>query len=371
MNREIMRVGRSSLLVGAAGMVLTAASCFGGGGGGGVIGGAGGSGGNSGSGGNGATTGSTGGSVSVSVTTGPSVTSGGVGPCTPGVACPDVAGSQCISLVDNSVASVFTLRMSDLTITAPPSLTKGLVKGVVMNGVTLNLASCNLNGGGTFSWLLQFDTATGKLKTGGALPAQDPTKGYSFVDKTILQGGNSFKVSPFTTTAIINNGVFASGLGGDVVMPVYLDLKGAAVILLPLHATKLTGKISADHDCIGQYNAKGLDPAGGCIADAMTPAFIGADGKADSDGKLDGYITLEEADSVIIDAIGQSLCVVLSGDAAVFGDGQNPAKCKRGADTKITFQGDWCNATNSATCKDSARLSANFSASGVRSPALP
>lgn len=316
-------------------------------------------------------TSTTGSGGSTSATTGSNTTSGGTDPCSPSAACPQVAASKCIGLADNSAAKAFTLRMANLTLTAPPALTKGLVKGVVQNGVTMNLASCNLNGGGTFSWLLQFDTATGMLKTGGGTPAEDPTKGYSFVDKTITQGGKDFKIAPFTASAPIgSDGAFAITMGANVTVPVYLDLKASAVVLLPLHDAKLTGVVSSDKNCIGQYNSKNLDPAGGCLADDKTPSFIGGDGKADSDGKLEGYITLEEADTVIVDAIGSSLCVILSGDPATFGDGKTPALCKRTA-AVIDFKGDWCDATNDATCKDSIRLAAGFSASSVKSPSTP
>ncbi len=303
-------------------------------------------------------------------TTGGGGGGGGTDPCSPAAACPQVPSSKCISLADNSAAKQFTLRMANLTLTAPPALTKGLVKGVVQNGVTMNLASCNLNGGGTFSWLLQFDTATGMLKTGGGKPADDPTKGYSFVDETIMQGGKAFKIAPFTTAAPIKGGAFAIAMGQDIIVPVYLNLKASAVVLLPLHKAKLTGTISADNNCIGTYNSKGLDPAGNCLADDKHPSFIGTDGKADSDGKLDGYITLEEADTVLVDAVGQSLCVILSGNTATYGDGKTPAYCKRTAG-KIDFQGDWCDASNDMACKDAVRLQANFSASGVKSPAAP
>ena len=85
------------------------------------------------------TTGS-GGSAATSSATGNNTTSGG-DPCSPPKVCPQVASSKCIALEDNSAAKSFTLRMANLTLTAPPSLTKGLVKGVVSNGVTMNLAS--------------------------------------------------------------------------------------------------------------------------------------------------------------------------------------------------------------------------------------
>ena len=154
---------------------------------------------------------------------GSNTTSGGTDPCSPPASsCPQVASSKCIALEDNSASKLFTLRMANLTLTAPPSLTKGLVKGVVQNGVTMNLAGCNLNGGGTFSWLLEFNTETGALRTGGGKPADDPTKGYSFVDETIMQGGKPFKIAPFTADAPITAGSWpecrrvhrADGLGG-------------------------------------------------------------------------------------------------------------------------------------------------------------
>ncbi len=315
---------------------------------------------------------STSGGGSASTSTGSNTTSGGE-PCSPAASCPQVAASECISLADNSKATNFTLRMSSLTLTAPLVLTKGLIKSVVGGGVGMNLASCNLNGGGTFSWLLQFDTAAGTLKTGGAKPALDPTKGYSFVDETVTQGGTPFKIAPFTAAAPIGkDGSFAVTMGASVIVPIYLDTKAMDVVLLPLHDAKLSGKVSADHGCVGKFNAAGLDPAGGCLPDDTNPLFIGADGKADTDGKLDGYITLEEADSVIVDKLSQSLCVILSGNSGMYGDGGMPvSKCKRDVNMKIVFQGDWCDKSNDMACKDSVRLGAGFSASGVASPAKP
>jgi hypothetical protein len=303
--------------------------------------------------------------------TGSNTTSGGTDPCSPPVSasCPQVASSACIALVDNSAAKQFTLRMADLTLTAPPSLIASTaIKGIIQNAVTMKLDGCNLSGGGTFSWLLQFDTATGKLTTGGAKPADDPTKGYSFVNEMITQNGTAFKIAPITADAAIKNGDFAIAMGQDVIVPIYLDAAAAGVVLLPLHAAKLSGKVSADNNCIGKYNSAGLDPAGGCVADDTHPAFIGtSDGKANSDGSLDGYITLEEADNVIIDVLKQSLCVVLSGDGTTYGDQGTPIeKCKRDAGNKIVLQGDWCSTTNDASCKDAMRLTANFSASAVK-----
>lgn len=310
------------------------------------------------------TTGSGSESTSASASTG---TGADPGACYPGGTCPQVAKSECVALVDNAASTKFSLRMSNLTLTAPAALTKGLVKGIVQTGVTMALPSCNLTGGGTFSWLLQFDTTAGTLRTGGGKPAKDPTAGYSFTDETVTQNGTPFKIAPFTAPAPIKEGAFAVTMGQDVIVPIYLDDTAKDVVLLPLHDAKLVGTVSANNNCIGKFNSAGLDPAGGCIADDANPLFIGKDGKADSDGKLEGYITLEEADKVIVDKLGQSLCVLLTGDAAQYGDGGSPlTKCKRDAAMKITFQGDWCHASNDKACKDSIRLGAGFSASSVK-----
>jgi hypothetical protein len=307
----------------------------------------------------------TGGGMSISTSGtggGTSTSTGGImDPCSPGGSCPGVK-SECLALTDYTDKTQFTLRMADLTLTAPPALSAGTVAGIFKSGITINLKECNLDGGGTFSWLLQFDTALGVLKAGGAKPTLTPTAGYSFVNEMI--GG--FAIAPLVTYAPIKDGKFTMAMGADLTIPIYLDAKATSVILLPLHAAKLSGTLSADNNCIGKYNSKGLLPADNCIGPKEIPAFIGADGKANSDGTLDGFITLEDADKVMVDLLKQSLCVILSGDSAQFGDGGTPLRCKRDAGGKIVFQGDWCTATNDAACKDAVHLVAGFSASGVK-----
>jgi hypothetical protein len=281
--------------------------------------------------------------------------------------CPEAVSSTCLELVDNGSASLFTLRMAHLNITAPTALTKGLVKGVIGNGVTPSLPRCELDGGGTFSWLLQFDTVSGKLRTGGAKPVDDPTKGYSFVDETVMVGGKSFKIAPATADAPIQGGAFAITTGHDVILPVYLDLLATSAVLLPLHDLKLTGRLSPHNNCIGKLSPKFFEQLGSCFPELKSPSFLGADGTIDSDGTIDAYFVLEEADTIDLEAVGQSLCVILSGDAATYGDGASPmAHCKRDAGAKILFQGDWCGATNNASCKDSVRFQAGFSASAIK-----
>jgi hypothetical protein len=249
--------------------------------------------------------------------------------------------------------------MSQIAITKPTVLAPGgLVGNLVADGVQMNLKQCNLEGGGTFSWLLQFDTAANKVRTGGAKPVSDPFGGYCFVNQIL--GG--IQVSPKEADAPISGGAFSADVG-DVTVPIFLDAAASTYVLMPLRQGKITGTLSEGNNCIGKYNADKLDPANSCLAEPPdTLQFENA-------GTLDGFITLEDADSVVITTPPQSLCVLLSGNAAMYGDGGMPAKCKRDMAGKIVFQGDWCEATNAAAdamCSDSAKLGAEFAASAVK-----
>jgi hypothetical protein len=298
-----------------------------------------------------------GGTTATTATTGTTSTTGGAA-CDPVAAeCREVT-SDCIALTDNTGASPFGLRMGQLTVTKPDVLAKGLVASTIANGVTMNLGQCNLAGGGTFSWLLQFDTMTNKLLTGGGKPTADPKAGYCFTDEMLM----GFQISPVSIDSALMGGSFSAKVG-DIIVPIYLDAMAKGVVLLPLKDGTLTGTLSADNNCIGKYNADTLDPANNCLAEPPDKlAFTNA-------GTLEGYITLEDADKVIVDSLSQSLCVLLSGDAVKYGNGMSPALCKRDAMMKIEFQGDWCDATKMAAaagCADSSKLGAEYAASAVK-----
>jgi hypothetical protein len=296
--------------------------------------------------------------TSTTTTTTSSSSGGNLLPCDPKAPeCREVA-SSCIALADNSAATTFGLRMGQLTVTKPDVLSKGVVANIVANGVTMNLDQCNLAGGGTFSWLAQFNTTTGKLLTGGGKPAADPIAGYCFVDEMV----NGFPIAPVEVDSALMDRKFSAKVG-DITVPIYLDAMASGVVLLPLKQGVLSGELSADNNCVGKYNADTLDPGNNCLAEPPDKlAFTNG-------GTLEGYITLEAADAVIVDSLSQSLCVLLSGDAAMYGDGGSPAKCKRDAMMKIVYPGDWCDATNAAAdmmCADSAKLGAEFAASAVK-----
>ncbi len=284
--------------------------------------------------------------------------------CEPKASCTAVE-KTCLGLTENKGLTKFGLRIAELDLNSPAALTNGVVKGAVSGGVTADDKACNLDGSGTFNWIIQFDTMAKTIKTGGARPVADATKGYSFDMETFTQGGKMFNVAPVTFTNISPDasGNFAITTGTDLVVPIFLDSAGSSVVILPLHQARLLmGTLSSDQDCIGSYNGANLDPANNCQPDSTHNQF-------NAGGKLDGYITLEEADTVVVSALNQSLCVLLSGNAAMYGmtpAGSKTAVCDRDSMGKIVYQGGWCSTTNSAGgCADSEQLAAGFAANSV------
>jgi hypothetical protein len=274
--------------------------------------------------------------------------------------------SDCIALEDYSASKTPVLRMAQLTMTKPDALAgSGVVPKVVANAVTMNLPACFLEGGGTFSWLLQFDETTGKLKTGGAKPVDDPSAGYAFVDEMLKQGDQTFHVAPIELDAAVGaDGTFAAAKGIDLIVPIYLDAAATSIVLLPLKQAVLKGMLSADNNCIGKFNSDTLQQDNNCLSDSTHPAFT-------TGATLEGFITLEDSDTVALTTPPETLCVLLSGDADVYGDGSSPLnKCKRDAATKkVVFKGDWCSTTNAAAtadCADSVKLGGEFAASAVK-----
>jgi hypothetical protein len=293
--------------------------------------------------------------------TGPGMTKG----CSPTSACGSPHDAvACLGLVDNKGLTKFGLRMTELDLTAPAALTTGSVATTVGGGVAPNNAACNENGTGTFTWLLQFDTSAMTLTTGGARPVADPTKGYSFDDEMISQGTSSILVQPavFSVTPD-STGHFSVATGQDLNVPIFLDATGSSVLVLPLHQAEIQmGTLSNDNNCIGSYNASTLSPTNNCQPSPPQTAFT--DGAA-----LRGYISLEQADTVTITLLQQSLCAFLTGNATMYGTSTGSTTvCKRDAGGHIVFQGDWCAATNmaaTASCADSVQFAGKFAAASV------
>ncbi len=201
--------------------------------------------------------------------------------------------------------------------------------------------------------------------SGGAEPVADPLGGYCFTKQKSFQGAvNPIVVDPQGGMATIDaNGKATFSELTKLNLPIYLDGTGTQAIVLPLGQLRLNSvTLSKDQRCIGEFNASSLKPALNCMPDTGQNAFSNS-------GSMDGYIGLEEADNIIIESLAQSLCVLLSGDVAMYGDGAMPARCKRDANSKIIFKGDWCAGTNqpaAAGCADAMRFVANFAASAVK-----
>jgi hypothetical protein len=256
--------------------------------------------------------------------------------------------------------------MSEIDFTLPAALGTGVTAATIGGAVLPGIVPCNLNGTGSFSWLLQFDTTAGTLKTGGARPVSDPTKGYAFDTEALTEGATSFSVAPVTFSGVTPDasGKFAVTTGQSLLLPIFLDAAGTTTVLLPLQQLVFTAAtLSASKSCIGTYNAAALSPTNSCVATPTVPTFVAG-------AQFSGFVTLEQADTVIVSALHESLCVILSGNSGTYGttDSTNNTVCKRDASNAIVYQGDWCAATNAAataTCADSQAVAGKFAASSV------
>jgi hypothetical protein len=272
----------------------------------------------------------------------------------------------CVAIVDNTGLKQFGLRMSQILISKPASLgPTNFVGKTVASGVTLKRPDCYLTGeaeGGTFSWIALIDLDTNTVCTGGAKPPAKVEDGYSFVNEMVMQAGQTFDIKPIKfTSPELAQGMFsvAAADAQDIIVPIY-PAEGDP-ILLPLRKARITqATLSSNNNCVGSFNGKGLDPYNNCGPNPTENQFTFING-----GSLEGYITLEDADNIIVDLANASLCALLTGN----GDGAAPEKCKRDAMGKIDFKGDWCDATNAAAdaaCFDAVQLAAEFAASAVK-----
>jgi hypothetical protein len=271
--------------------------------------------------------------------------------------------TPCLAAKQQWGASVFALRVAHLTVAAPASIANGVLGTVLDGAITPNVQTCNLKGSATFSWLLQFDLGALTITTGGAKPGAGISGPFAFVEEDVTFDASSFHVAPATVAAAFAGCAIDSSAAADVRLPLYLNAQGSSMILLPLHQLRFSGGFfTSDHSCIGAYNAAGLDPSQGCAPDAQHPLYV--DG-----GRTSGYFALDESDRVTVAPLGESLCLLLSGDPSQYGDLAQPvAHCKRGPNNDLLFQGDWCAATDqpaTPACHDALHFSATFAASGV------
>ncbi len=302
----------------------------------------------------------------------PSVTSAGGaggaedGPCAQTDPVCTAVDSDCVAIVDNRGKDVFAMRLSQVVVALPDAFKSDTTEGLLVNDAFgLNLPECRLNGGGTINMIVEIDRSSQQGRAGVAKYVSDPHDGYDFVNENI-QG---FPVQPVLFDATLgDDGSFEAELGA-ITLPLYVNQDGSDVILVPLREGRLYEvQLSDDQNCIGSYNAFGLDPNNGCYPDENDGVYAFLNG-----GKAEGFVTLEDAESVVINAfngfLNETLCARLANGMGNFIEGSNPKRCRRNNNGEILFPGDWCAATNAPWtpgCADAVRFSFQFAASGVQ-----
>ena len=281
----------------------------------------------------------------------------------PSPACPTTPCSQtspCLALADNGGKGTDDMRLRKLNVTAPSALAQHFIQaGVIDQGINLHNL-CGEGGDGSFSWLIRFDPASGKLTTGGAPPTTDPVgAGYCFVNQNI--GG--LAVAPITVTMTKGaDGSWSSDVIPKLYVPIYVQGDPKNVVVLPLTQSKVQSVVlSTDGNCIGSYNPDGVAaPTSGNICSDQDPSSCQ---RWHTDGALGGFITLKEADGVNVQTLGKSLCVLLTGGTSTTNGGVN---CAVDGSGNIVAKGDYCSTTNSpGGCQDSYWLAATFAASAA------
>jgi hypothetical protein len=276
---------------------------------------------------------------------------------------PCTAGSACLAMgQDNSGKSVANLRMRRLDVSAPPALATAFVQKTVLNqGIDLH-GQCGEGGDGTFSWLMQLDTANNKVTTGGAPPATDPFgKGYCFVNTTI----GSLQVGPITVAMTKgSDGTWSSDVIPKLNVPIYPP--GLSPIVLPISGGRVKSvTLSPDNNCIGSYNPNAITSTSGGALGSCTDDISACD-RWNTAGSIGGYITLEEADKVLVPQLNESLCALLTGAADVMLGPTGEKLCARVNGT-IKDKGDYCSSpVGAGGCGDSYWLAAAFAASAAK-----
>lgn len=292
------------------------------------------------------------------------------GTCYQPACCQIVSGSKCMAKLDNSSSARKMLRMSQLRVKAPAKLSTKLVQNTIVSPAVTQLdPDCGLkdvNKGGLFNWLIDFDTTTGQLRTGGARAVEKIDDGYCFL-KADFSG---VLVEPIVTEMNYDaaTGAFSTkGLIERLAVPIFQKRDPSDVpILLPLrNAEILDGTLSSDGNCIGRFRGEEGELDGDCKTitdDVGSPdAYL-----FESGGKIQGIITLEEADQVKIVDLKQTLCALLvKTDAVTKVD--DFTVCKRDGDKLAPEVMAAADAESTpGGPKDSVRLAAEFAASSTK-----
>jgi len=217
--------------------------------------------------------------------------------------CGDVR--TCMPLARNQGKTAMDFRLRQLSVVAPQAFREGPVQtALVQNRVDLDRRQCGEDGTGLWNWLLRVDREAGTLTTGGAPPADPIAQGYCFAKFATPRG---LTVDSARAPITWNGTAFSTTTPMDMRLPVFhtSDASNASVLLI--HDARFADVSLSTEDCIGSFNARALDAT--CTAQNGN--------KWSSGGALAGYMTLEEADDIVLpDLSEESLCVVLLGAGA-------------------------------------------------------
>jgi hypothetical protein len=282
-------------------------------------------------------------------------------------------GSECLAKADFSGAAdgKTQLRITQHEVAKPNTLAKPYVQeAIITKKSALEQPACNQYGLGQFNLLLEIDTQAGTLTLGGGVP-QSCTGGSGCTEEPVDPkngtcwasfASGTLQVRPKQATTTTEAGKLRAEFD-SFVMPIYLENKTNAdsYVLVPLQQMTLEATLSDDRNCIGRYAHERLDPAFKCKPDVDEFGW-------DNGGVYRGTITVAEADDVFVHSLGQSLCVVLSGDPSTWKGTENTCRTSEGfTKTGALPKGDWCAGTNSAGgCEDAWRLEIQFAAHAIR-----
>lgn len=264
---------------------------------------------------------------------------------------PGGPGAACLATVAGNPDDV-QLRVSQLQMVAPATLAAPFMQdAIITKKVTSNRPQCFQNGDGQLNLLLEIKASSQTLTMGASPPqALFPQACYAhFIDAGLTVKSETLP-APLAT-----DGTFSASLP-VFVLPIYLGAALDNTMLWPLRQVRVAGTLSADHECIGSYRGGALQPASGCLPNQGELAWVNG-------GTLEANIVVAEADQTMINDLGYSLCVLLSGDVKAWrGPDGHCASAKGGA----LPQGDWCSTTDSAGgCANAWHFRAQFAASAT------
>jgi|GEM_PF-547252 len=292
------------------------------------------------------------------------------GTCYEPPGCQVQPNSKCLAKIDNSKSDRKTLRLSQLRVLAPAKLSTKLVQNTIVSPAVTQLdPPCllkDVNKGGLFNWLVDFDTKSKTLRTGCARAIEDLSTGYCFLKADY----GSIHVEPITADIDFDpaKGTFATKAPiAQLAIPIFQKRDPNDIpILLPLrNAEILDGTLSSDGNCIGRYRGETGELDANCdttSSDVSDPASY----RFENGGKIQGVITLEEADQVKIVDLKQTLCTLLTGKfAADKVDGYQVCSREGGALSAEVMASADASSTPDGP-KDAVKLAAEFAASAIK-----